>query len=92
MKTQKLKFFAPVLAIIFAISASAFTTTNNSVVDENAPMITGYVANPILGLPCDQITVDCKTFGTIACTIGSSNEPVYKIKNGTTCFGQLFRQ
>ncbi len=91
MKTQKLKFFVPVLAIIFAISASAFTTTDNSEVDENFTMITGYTVNAIPGLPCDEVTVDCKTSGTQICTIGANNDPVYKIKNGTSCVSHLFR-
>lgn len=89
MKTQKFKFLVPVLAIVFAIIASAFTTIDNSKVDENTSIITGYTANAIPGQPCDAVQVDCQTTGTMLCT--HNGKQVYQLKSGTSCFSQLRR-
>jgi len=89
MKTQKSKFLVPVLAIIFAITASALTTNDNSKVDKNTAMITGYTANAIPGQPCDAVQVDCQTTGAMLCT--HNGKQVYQLKSGISCFSQLRR-
>ena len=89
MKIQKFKFLVPVLAIVFAITASAFTTIDNSKVDENTATITGYTANPIPGQPCNTVQVDCSVVGSQLCT--HNGKQVYQLKSGTSCFSQLRR-
>jgi hypothetical protein len=89
MKTRKFKFLVPVLAIVFAITASAFTTIDNSKVDENTSIITGYTANAIPGQPCDAVQVDCSVVGSQLCT--HNGKQVYRLQSGTSCFSQLKR-
>lgn len=89
MKIQKFKFLMPVIAIIFAFTASAFTTTDHSNVDDDFAMITGYTANSIPGQPCQEVTVDCSIGGDKLCT--TNGKPVFRLLNGTSCIIQLKR-
>lgn len=89
MKFLKFKFLVPVLAVVFAITVSAFTAVDNSQVDENTATITGYTANAIPGQPCDAVQVDCQENGTLLCTY--NGKQVYKLQSGTSCFSQLRR-
>jgi Family of unknown function (DUF6520) len=89
MKFLKFKFLVPVLAIVFAITASAFTTIDNSKVDENTATIMGYTENAIPGQPCDTVQVDCSVAGSLLCTY--NGKQVYRLKSGTSCFSQLKR-
>lgn len=89
MKFLKFKFLVPVLAVVFAITVSAFPTVDNSQVDENTATITGYTANAIPGQPCDEVQVDCSIVGSQLCTL--NGDQVYRLQSGTSCFSQLKR-
>lgn len=89
MKTQKLKFLMPVIAIVFAITTSAFTSAENSKVDENFTTMTGYTANSIPGQPCQSVIVDCDITGNFLCTV--NGKPVYRFLSGTSCVSNLRR-
>lgn len=90
MKT-KLKFLVPVLAVIFAFTTSAFTSVEDSNVEQTSSMINGFIPNAIPGQPCSLVTVDCKTTGSQQCTYGASNQPVFQVRNGTLCSFQLYK-
>lgn len=90
MKNLKTKILIPVMAIIFAITASAFTVESNSTADSSAAMITGYIENSIPGQPCQSVNVDCTFTGDFLCTVGG--EQAYRILNGTVCAIQLKKQ
>ncbi|MGJ8550705.1 DUF6520 family protein [Winogradskyella wichelsiae] len=89
MKIQKFKFLMPVIAIIFAFTASAFTTPDHTNVDDDFAMITGYTANTIPGQPCQSVNVDCSVGGDKLCTV--NGEQVFRLLNGTSCVIQLKR-
>ena len=89
MKTQKMKILIPMMAIVVAITSSAFSVANTLPSDENLTMINGYTANDIPGQPCNVVRVDCSDTGAFLCTNGGKQ--VYKIASGTTCFSQLKR-
>jgi hypothetical protein len=89
MKTQKLKFLIPVIAIIFAITASAFTTIDNANVEDDFTTMTGYTANSIPGQPCQSVIVDCDITGNFLCTV--NGKPVYRFLSGTSCVSNLRR-
>ncbi|PKP29051.1 MAG: hypothetical protein CVU01_01925 [Bacteroidetes bacterium HGW-Bacteroidetes-18] len=86
MKFLKFKFLVSVLAVVFAITVSAFTTVDNSQVDENA-LITGYVYISQQD-PCHAVTVDCSPTGEQLCFDGV--RPVKSLM-GTICPKQLKR-
>ena len=65
MKTLKSKFLLPVLAIVFAITASAFTTVEASRVDDNTAIM-GYIYQSAED-PCHEVTVPCSTTGSQTC-------------------------
>lgn len=89
MKKIKLKFLLPVLAIAFAITASAFTTIDNSQVDMTATTMTGYIPNAIPTQPCNAVQEDCSLVGAQDCL--HNGQQVYRAKSGTTCFSKLKR-
>ncbi|RIV37502.1 hypothetical protein D2V08_01180 [Flagellimonas lutimaris] len=86
MKTRKLKFLIPVMAIGLAITASAFTSMEKSHVGESN-LIVGYVYDSPAN-PCDQKLVDCNETGENLCY--SEGQPVFKME-GTSCITQLRR-
>ena len=81
MKTLKSKFLLPVLAIVFAITASAFTTVETPQVDDNAAIM-GYIYQSAED-PCHQVSVPCSTSGAQTCFY--SPGVVAKQLNGTAC-------
>jgi hypothetical protein len=88
MKTRKFNIFIPVIAILFAITASAFTEINNSDMEENPVMIDGYTVNDIPGAPCElQVNLDCSIQGSELCTVNGIQ--AYRFLSGTSCVSQL---
>lgn len=66
MKLLKVKILVPVLAVLFAITASAFTTVNNTPVDNNALEMQGYIYESAAD-PCHEVTVPCSISGLQTC-------------------------
>lgn len=88
MKTLKSKFLLPVLAIVFAITASAFTTVETSQVENNAAM-QGYIYQSAIN-PCHQVSVPgCSVSGNQTCFY--SPGVIAKQLTGTSCPLQLKR-
>ncbi len=87
MKTLKIKFLVPIIAIGLALTTSAFTNVDNSE-DDSLFAITGYTMN-LPGQPCNQVSVDCKVSGQIPCTF--NGQQVFKDLNVTSCATELFR-
>ena len=86
MKKQKLKFLIPALAIVFAMTASAFTVKDNKLLDENNAIAGEYYLNA--SNPCEPISVSgCSTSGNKVCQYNS--ETVFQA--GSNCIVQLKR-
>lgn len=86
MKSRKLKFLIPVMAIGLGVAASAFTT-HDKAADTADNLIIGYVYESPTN-PCDQKLVDCNETAEFLCY--SEGQPVFKM-DGTSCITQLRR-
>ncbi|WP_203296552.1 DUF6520 family protein [Luteirhabdus pelagi] len=85
MKTRKLKFMIPLLAIVFAVT-SAFTTADTSKVESAS--ILGYLDAPS---PCMQ-SVSCLPSGTVVCTNARGAQAYGKFHpNDTTCPREVYK-
>lgn len=88
MKTLKSKFLFPIVAIVFAITTSAFTTIEASQVDDNSAIM-GYIYQSAED-PCHQVSVpECSVSGNKTCFY--SPGVVAKQLLGTSCPVQLKR-
>ena len=87
MKTRAIKFLLPVMAIVFAVAASAFTVAHEGDRDENT-FITGYIHT--LDNPCEEVEVDCLPQGQDQCEY--NNSLVYDMDSETTCNDPLFKR
>ncbi|REE07796.1 hypothetical protein DFQ09_111126 [Winogradskyella pacifica] len=82
MKSLKVKILVPVLAVVFAITASAFTTVDNVQIDSNASM-QGYIYQSATN-PCHQVSVpNCSIDGEQTCFY--SPGVIAKRLTGTSC-------
>lgn len=86
MKSKAFKFVIPVVAIIFAITASAFTVSFEGNTDDNL-LITGYIHAP--NNPCQEVKVNCLPDGQEQCKYGT--DFVYDLESGTGCSTALFK-
>lgn len=87
MKFLKSKFLMPVLAVTFALTASAFTAIDNSSADDNA--IQGFVFDDNSQLPCNTVEVECDITGSELCKY--EGKQVYRFASGTMCTSELWR-
>lgn len=86
---KKLKMLIPILAIVFALAASAFTAKDSSF-DNSGTLMQGYIQNDDPSQPCDQVNdLDCNPTSGDLCTY--EGKQVYQIKSGTSCFNQLYK-
>ncbi|MGC1632897.1 MAG: DUF6520 family protein [Gelidibacter sp.] len=83
MKTLKNKFLMPVMAVIFAITASAFTATSDTEAVEN----TGYLNT---NAPC-SVPITCAPSGQDLCEQGSQQAYGKFIETQTTCPRVMYR-
>lgn len=77
----------PVLAVSFALTASAFTAIDNSIAEDIA--IQGYVFNDNPQLPCETEQVECDITGSKLCEY--DGKQVYRVAAGTMCSSELWR-
>ena len=86
MKSRKLKFLIPVMAMVLGLAVSAFTTNGKATVGADN-LITGYVYESPAN-PCDEKLVDCNETSQNLCY--SEGQAVFKM-DGTSCITQLRR-
>lgn len=88
MKTKMIKFIIPVMAIVFAIAASAFTAVDK--VADDAAISEGYVFDATQTPRCQEVNnLDCSLEGDYMCTY--KEKPVYQLPGATICSIPLAR-
>lgn len=86
MKTSKMKFFIPILAVVFAVT-SAFSTSGTSDLEASAS-INGYIDAPA---PC-MTPIVCSPVGSQICTTTSGQQAFGKLSpNSPTCLRVVYK-
>jgi len=88
MKTRMIKFITPVMAIVFAIVASAFTAVDTAA--DDAHITQGYVFDATQTPRCQEVNnLDCSLEGDYMCTY--EGKQVYQLPGATICSIPLAR-
>lgn len=83
MKTLKNNFLMPIVAVIFAITASAFTATSSLKTVDNI----GYLNTTV---PC-SVAIECAPSGNDLCEQGGQQAYGKFVESQTTCPRLMYR-